>query len=134
RRPEDPEDPFRPGTQGANDARLVMAGIDALEPRRHPLADAGGPAMGARQDPDRRRLPAHRDEGLREELAVVVDAGDLDDADLRERPGRLQLALAASLRVAVALDVPEKALEGDAIARSHLEGARDLALADRGRA
>src|SRR5260370_28157775 len=73
-------------------------------------------------------------QGASQHLAVEVDAAELDDADLGEGTDRRQTPLAAAVDRGRALDVLDQAFEGATLGGRHLEGADDVALADRGRA
>src|SRR5580658_6503414 len=131
---ENAEDAIGRRADRANDVCLVGAVVGPHEARDGAFADAQGRGAAVGDDKeDRRVLRVARGDGLAVHLAIEVDIGDLDDADLRRAADRLEPPLAAALGRTGALDLADELLEGDAVGGRHAERAHDVALADRDR-
>ena len=121
--------------QPAHGAAGPAAVLVLLQPRQHPVADrqrALAAAFGGHADARRRLLllPAHR---LGQGLAVGVDGDDAQHRDIRQgrRARRPHAAAAALLQLALLGHVLQQLLQPHPVVAGDVEGAGDLALADR---
>jgi hypothetical protein len=95
------------------------------------LPNPGRPLATHRSDPDVWRRFGWGSDRHCDRIAVDIDAGDLDHGGLRQGIDRRQASMLAAFDAAGPFDVLDQAFEGDAVGGSDLEGAHDLALADR---
>ncbi len=68
---------------------------------------------------------------MRPQVAIGIRTDDLHHRDFGQLAGRRQLALAAAVDIAGALQLLQHRLQRDALGPFEVEGARDLVLADR---
>ena len=123
---------LRAALQAPDGARLVDVGIGLLQRHQHAVAGGERPVDLLVVDDD--------DLGLgvigalvdrpRPQIAVGIGADHLHDGHLGQLAGRRQL-LAIAVDLAFLLQLLEQRLERDAVRALQVEGARDLALADR---
>jgi hypothetical protein len=106
-----------------------------LDTQEHAIADArrGGPRpwlpWQADRDPRHPPLLLVPFRGHGDEIAVAVLRDDVGEDDVRQDAALVQI-FAAPLDRAVRLQLPQQALQGDAIIAFDVEGAGDLTLAD----
>ena len=121
----------------ADGARLVQPVVDAAELRQHPVARSQrGVALPFRHQEDARRVAlAGPGDRAGRDLAVRIGAGHFQNGDLRQRLRRGDALVASAFHGAVGLQLFQKLFQLLAVgAAGQLEGACDLALADRSRA
>ena len=128
------EDLLRPAAEVADDAGLVGVLAAALQRGQHPVADGGGgrATRAVRIDLDARRgavfffVVAARHG---QQVAVLVDAHDLQYGDVGQCFGILECLGAVGGDIAAVAEVAQELLELDALVAFQSVGARDLALA-----
>ena len=129
---EQPDHPLGAALQAADGTRLVDVGIGLLERHQHAVAGGKRPVDLLVVDDDDLRLGVVRAlvDRSRPQIAVGVGADHLHHRHLGQLTRRGQL-LAIAVDLAVLLEFLEQRLERDAVRPLQVEGARDLALADR---
>jgi hypothetical protein len=131
------EDLLRAASQAADDAGLVGVLAAPFQRREHAIADGrcGGAARAVRIDLDARCgavflfvvAPRHG-----QQMAVLVDAHDLQYGDVSQCFGILECLGAVGGDVANVAQFAQELLQLDALVAFQPVGARDLALAHRG--
>ncbi len=130
---EQPDHPLRAAFEPSDGARLVDIGVGLLQRHQHAVARGQGPIDLLVVDDDDLRLRIVRPliDRARPQIAVGIGADHLDHGHFGQHAGGRQLPVAAAIDLAVLFQLLQQRLQRDAVGALQVEGARDLALADR---